>query len=295
MTDDQTLHVGDAPPLPQVRATRNAPKGSCDTHLHFIAADPEFPLWHGRVEDPSPGDFEAWMVLLEDHLAALGMDRVVFVHSILFGGDNAITLAATERLGPERARAICLVSDGADDKLLDDLVGRGAVGVRLNYVHGGLLSWTGAQELAPRLAERNMHLQMLVNAADNMAEIAEGVRLLPVPVVFDHIGWPDLSAGVRDPGFSRLVQLVSEGHAYVKLSGLYRFCPAPYDQADEAIAALIRANVDRCLWGSDWPHIMRAGAPMPTGGPILDALLRVATEAEAQKILVDNPTHLYRF
>ena len=295
MTNNPQLPVGEAPPHPQTRPRVAPPSGSCDAHLHFIAADPNFPLWTGRVEDPASGDFDEWMVRLEAHLEALGMDRVVVVHSILFGDDNAITLAAVQKLGLKRARAICLVADDVDNASLDAMANAGAAGVRLNYVHGGVLSWAGAQAMAPRLAERDMHIQMLANAAEHLEEIAGDIAALPVPVVFDHIGWPDLARGVEEPGFAKLLRLVADGHAYVKLSGLYRFCDEPYAAADEAVASLIAANADNCLWGSDWPHIMRADAPMPSGGAMLDALMRVASSEQLERILVTNPRRIYRF
>jgi predicted TIM-barrel fold metal-dependent hydrolase len=272
------------------------PPGACDSHVHIVGGAADFPLWEGRVEDPAEGDFEAWMARLAAHLAALGMARVVVVHSILYGGDNAITLEATRRLGPERARAIALVRDDASEAALDALAAAGVAGVRLNYVHGGLLSWEGAIALAPRLAARGMHLQMLMQADAHAEDLEEAVRALPVPVVFDHIGWPDLAKGTSGPGFRALCRMVAEGHAYVKLSGLYRVCDAPYAVAADHVAALVAANPERCLWGSDWPHLMLADAKMPDAGALLNAFLDVVPGHDTrQRILSGNPAALYGF
>ncbi|MEP4804633.1 MAG: amidohydrolase family protein, partial [Hyphomicrobiales bacterium] len=87
-----------------------------------------------------------------------------------------------------------------------------------------------------------------------------------------------------------------EGHCYVKLSGVYRLCEAPYEMADEAVAALVAANPERCLWGSDWPHLMLADAKMPDAGVLLNAFYRAVPNADDQKrILVENPAALYGF
>jgi len=273
------------------------PPGACDAHIHMVAAPGEFDLWNGRVEDPAPGlDFEGWIALYERHMQALGLDRVVIVHSILYGSDNAVTRAAVARLGRHRARGIGLVTDAATDAELDALAESGLCGVRLNYVHGGVLSWDGVTAMADRLKARGLHVQMLMNAHKHMAELEEGVRAMPVDVVYDHTGWPDVAAGPDEAGFKRLCALLANGKAWVKLSGLYRLARAPYEATDALVAALVDANPERCLWGSDWPHLMLADAGMPNAGDLLNAFLRVVTdEATRRRILVDNPARLYGF
>ncbi len=270
------------------------PDDACDAHFHMLAGHDDFPLWQGRAENPAPGrDFDGWLGSYRTHCRTLGISKGVVVHSIFYGPDNAITLETTRRLGPG-FRSICLVADDVPEAELDRLADAGCKGVRLNYVHGGLLSWDGAKALAPRLAARGMHIQMLMNAHRHMADIAENIRALPVPVVFDHIGWPDIAAGISEPGFQGLCALLADGHAYAKLSGLYRLADAPYAGTDAHVAALVEANPERCLWGSDWPHIMLADAKTPDTGQLLDALARaVPSGAQREQILVHNPSALY--
>lgn len=286
-------------PLPAARPsdpTRKAPSGACDAHVHMVAGPDVFDLWEGRVEDPGAGSFEAWLDLYRTHLDVLGIDRGIIVHSILYGTDNSVTAATVEALGRGRFKGIGLVPDGSPASALDGLLDKGIVGVRLNYVHGGVLTFDGVTQLAPALHERGMHIQMLMNAHKHMDELADGVRAMPVDVVFDHIGWPDLAAGPGEPGFDLLCQLLAEGACWVKLSGLYRLCDAPYDRADAAVEALVKANPERCLWGSDWPHLMLADATMPDAGELLDAFYRaVPATHDQQRILVDNPARLYGF
>lgn len=287
------LPVALSPTLSPTPPKAVLPAGACDAHVHMVADD--MPLWDGRVEDPAPGSFTDWCARFEDHLSALGLSRVVFVHSILYGGDNTITTRAVEAFG-DRARGICLVSDGAEEAVLDDLKAKRTAGIRLNYVHGGLLSWNGAKALAPALSERDMHIQMLLHTHRHMLEIAKDIAALPVPVCLDHIGWPDLSLGLEEPGFQALLRMVSEGDVYVKLSGIYRVEGVPYEVASEAVARLTAANPERCVWGSDWPHLMLADAAQPNAGDLLNAFLdAVPSEAERQAILVDTPAQLYGF
>lgn len=291
------LPCAEMPPERPAPPAREAPPGACDTHVHMLAAADEFALWPSRVEDPPPGlTLAECLARYRTQMAVLGVDRTVIVHSILYGSDHAVTLAAMDALGRERTRAVGLVEDEVDDVVLDALRAEGVMGVRLNYVHGGILSFEGVKALAPRLAARDMHVQMLINAHQHMAELAEEIRDLPVPVVFDHLGWPDLREGAEEMGFRMLCDLVADGHAWVKLSGLYRFCDAPYEAADDAVASLIATNSERCLWGSDWPHVMLGEAKMPDTGVLLDAFDRVVgDEATRRRILVDNPAALYEF
>lgn len=283
-------------PLAPHRPSRALPDGACDTHIHMLADDAAFPLWENRVEDPAPGRLADWLARYRAHADTLGIARTVVVHSILYGADNAVTKAAVAGLGRDRARGIGLLRDGAPETELDALAEAGIVGLRLNYVHGGVLSFEGAQALAPALAERGMHLQMLMHSHLHMAEIADAVRALPVPVCFDHLGWPETALGVEDPGFQSLCALLAEGKAWLKLSGSYRLSRDPAQVAPFARAALA-ANAERCLWGSDWPHIMLADATRPNSTDLLEQLFdwTDGCDATLRQVLVTGPQTLYGF
>jgi predicted TIM-barrel fold metal-dependent hydrolase len=68
--------------------------------------------------------------------------------------------------------------------------------------------------------------------------------------------------------------------------------------------ALIAANADRIVWGTDWPHPNSAGGGTDHVSPffqiddgrLLNQLPVWAPDAEVRKkILVDNPVKLYGF
>ena len=287
-----TKPLSPRPPEP-VPVSHPAPPGACDTHVHLLAGPKELPLNPDRTEDPS-ATFLDYLAGYRAHLAALGIGKGVIVQSIFYGTDNTVTVNAIRTLG-DGFCGIGLLTDEADDRLLDRFVSWRLRGVRLNYVHGGVLTWNGAKRLAPRLSERGLHIQMLVHADRHMADLATDIADCPVPVVFDHIGWPmDMSAGPDTPGFRGLCRLLADGHAYVKLSGLYRLSDAPYEASDPFVRALVAANPERCLWGSDWPHIMLNGAEMPKAADLWAAFLRAVPDAQTRRrILVDNPAALY--
>jgi predicted TIM-barrel fold metal-dependent hydrolase len=105
------------------------------------------------------------------------------------------------------------------------------------------------------------------------------------------------------------VSLVRSGKAYVKISGAYRSSSQRPDYADVAplAKALIAANPQRILWGSDWPHPDSARvagrkttdiAPLIQidDGRLLNQLPIWAADAALRKtILVDNPARLYGY
>ncbi|MGR3539962.1 MAG: amidohydrolase family protein [Hasllibacter sp.] len=280
--------------MPKVPSTR-APLGACDAHVHMLSG-PQHALSPQRSENPADiGTYEDWLKLFRLHLDTLGCTRTVIVQSILYGTDNTVTLETVERLG-DMARAIVLVDADVSDGTLDALASGGAKGVRLNYVHGGVLDWDGAKALAPRLAARGMHVQMLLHADRHFEEVAADAAALPCPLVIDHCGWPaDMSLGPQTPGFTALCDALKDGNTWAKLSAPYRLSDDP-GRSDPYVAALTAANPERCLWGSDWPHIMLNGAAMPDAGVLLDRFMaQVPGAADRRRILVDNPAALYGF
>jgi predicted TIM-barrel fold metal-dependent hydrolase len=129
-----------------------------------------------------------------------------------------------------------------------------------------------------------------------------------MPVVFDHFGGTAAAPGVTQPGFGSLLELLKSGKAYVKISAPYRSSDKAPDYPDVApiAKAMVAANPQRILWGSDWPH---PGVPVPgrsnseitpffkiDDGQILNLLPTWAPEAATRKtILVENPAKLYGF
>jgi predicted TIM-barrel fold metal-dependent hydrolase len=106
-----------------------------------------------------------------------------------------------------------------------------------------------------------------------------------------------------------MLDLVRSGKAYVKISGAYRSSDKAPDYPDVAplAKALIAANAERIVWGSDWPHPAGASLPGHTAtdiaplfqiddGRLLNQLVVCAPDAGVRKmILVDNPARLYSF
>lgn len=266
------------------------PNGAWDAHVHLLGGA-RYALSPTRVQNPAPGlEFDDWVNMYRAHLAALGCSKGLIVHTILYGGDNSVTLDAIKAMG-DGFRGVGLLPDGANAQDITTFAQAGIVAVRLNYVHGGVLTWDGARAMAPTLADQGMHIQMLLHADKHIEQIADDIRALPVPLVIDHCGWPtDLDADT--PAIDTLCALLGEGHIYVKLSAPYRFTDN-WDAATPLIRRLIAANPDHCLWGSDWPYLMLNGAPMPHAHALADSFSAITSPEERQKILCKNPDRLF--
>ena len=82
----------------------------------------------------------------------------------------------------------------------------------------------------------------------------------------------------------------------MKVSGAERISreSAPWGDAVPFARKLVAEFGDRTLWGTDWPHPNLA--VVPDDGDLVDLIGEYApSEAERQRLLVDNPQRLYGF
>ncbi|MEM9872004.1 MAG: amidohydrolase family protein [Pseudomonadota bacterium] len=288
---DNTTRLQTAPaPFAPTHPRLPLPPGAWDTHVHLLGG-PEHPLSPTRAEDPPAGvRFDGWIGMYRAHLDALGCSKGLIVHSILYGTDNTVTLKAVETMG-QGFKGVGLLPDNAPTRDIRHFADSNIVAVRLNYVHGGVLSWAGARAMAPTLADHGMHIQMLLHADLHITELADDIRALPVPLVIDHCGWPTTRAP-DTRAIDTLCALLAEGHVYVKLSAPYRLTRT-IAEAQPLMRKLIDANPDHILWGSDWPHIMLGDAQMPRTADLADIVSDITTTAERQKIFVTTPDTLF--
>jgi predicted TIM-barrel fold metal-dependent hydrolase len=242
---------------------------------------------------------------------ALHIERVVIVTPSVYGTDNSATLFGMKARGPT-ARGVAVIDEKTPESDLDAMNQAGIRGIRLNLATGGVndpkVGRPRFQTAVERVKNRNWHVQLFTSLA-MVSAIKDLVAASPVPVVFDHFGGAQAELGVDQPGFADLVELVRSGKAYVKISGAYRASKLAPDYSDAAplARALIAANSDRIVWGTDWPHPDSSTQPdrKPTDvaplyqiddGRLLNQLPVWAPDAAIRhKILVDNPVRLYGF
>jgi predicted TIM-barrel fold metal-dependent hydrolase len=242
---------------------------------------------------------------------ALHMRRVVIVTPSVYGTDNSATLYGMRARGAD-ARGVVVIDDETPEADLDAMGRAGACGIRINLATVGIndpaVGRSRFQAAVERARRRRWHVQVYTNLVV-IAAIKDLVTAAPVPVVFDHFGDARADLGPQQPGFAELVELVRSGKAYVKISGAYRVSKLAPDYADVAplARALIAANPERIVWGTDWPHPNSVTPPgrQPTDvnplfqiddGHLLNQLPVWAPDpAIREMILVHNPARLYAF
>jgi len=208
----------------------------------------------------------------------------------------ALTIASwwkTLGANRERLRGIAVVPLGLPDRDYAALKEAGVVGIRFNVLFGGGIGLADLDAYGALCRELDWHVQFLVDARQ-LPDLASRMGRLRVPTVFDHMGHFPAADGVDSVGFQTLLGLVRDG-AWVKLSGAYRLADTPYAEIIPLARALHAIAPDRCVWGSDWPHVAH-WSHMPNVGDLLDLLADwVPDEAERREVLVGNPARLYGF
>ncbi len=291
---------------PKTAVAFAVPTGACDCHVHVFGHPAEFPFAPRRSYTPPPASTAELTALLD----ALHLSRVVIVQPSVYGSDNSCTLDGIRRLG-KRARGVAVIDEATTNAALDEMHRAGIRGVRVNLETAGETDPDAARHnlaaAIARVAPLGWHVQVYTRPSV-IARLTDEVARAAVPVVFDHFGGAQAADGVDQAGFAELLALIGAGHAYVKVSAAYRSsAKAPaYDDMAPLARALIAANPERVLWGTDWPH-PHAASP----GKALDALapfydiddglalnqlqLWAPAAATRRKILVDNPARLYAF
>jgi len=282
------------------------PPGACDCHVHVFPDPADFPFWSGRTYSPPVATAGELLAMQQ----ALHMDHVVIVTPSVHGTDNAATLDGMRQLGPRRARGVAVIDGKTTGDELDAMHRAGVRGIRVNLETAGVADPAAAanrlEAAAQWLQGRPWHLQLYARLPV-IAALQDRLDKLRVPVVFDHFAGADAALGPHQPGFGHILGLVRSGKAYVKVSGVYRASTRAPDYADVGplAQALIAANPERLVWGSDWPHPDSAPTPgrKPTDlasaqpiddGRVLNLLADWTPDAAVRKlILVDNPKRLY--
>lgn len=266
-----------------------------DCHVHVF--DPaRFPYRMDAVRMPGTHD-TAPVELLMAVLDAANVSHALLVTPTAgYGDDNSSVVDAIAR-HPDRLRGIAVVEADATDDELTTLRSVGFAGIRVDLLtRGGDYLSKDGKALPARLRDLDMVLQiqtagaLLDSAADHL--IAEGGT-----VVIDHMGHPDPTMGLDQPGFRTLLRMAEHPFVFVKLSGPFRFssAPFPYGEADRYARAIVEAfGADRCVWGSDWPFV--AMNHRLDYGPSLAALHKWVPAAEdRRRVLWDTPRRLFGF
>jgi 2-pyrone-4,6-dicarboxylate lactonase len=272
------------------------PAGAIDAHCHVFGPMAQFPFSAKAKylpEDTGP----EMLFALRDHL---GFAKNVIVQASCHGTDNAATLDAIAK-SEGCARGVAVVDPAISEAELQALHDGGIRGIRFNFLQR-LVDDTPKDrflEVAKRLPQ-GWHV-VIYFEADILDELRPFMDAIPVPLVIDHMGRPDVRQGPDGADMKAFrAFLDSREDIWFKAT-----CPDrldaikeggagdPWNAFAKAVAPLVADYQDRVLWGTDWPH-PNMETEIPDDGHLVDMIPRIASTADLQhKLLVANPTRLY--
>ncbi|WP_292898471.1 amidohydrolase family protein [Nitratireductor sp.] len=293
MTMEKTIMTAEPPtfhPNPS-KPAYVPPAGAVDAHCHVFGPAARFPYAPERKYTPTDAPKEM-LFSLRRHL---GFTRSVIVQASCHGRDNAAMIDALEA-EPETTRGVAVVAPSVSDEDLQMMDRAGVRGVRFNFLKRlvDTAPRDDFQRIAERVAELGWHVVVYFEMQD-LPELEPFLRGLPTTVVVDHMGRPDVAAGVDAAPFRAFVDMLEDEKFWVKVG-----CPErltvegpPYHDVAPFARNLVETYSDRVLWGTDWPH-PNMKSHIPDDGLLVDLIPSIAPTPDLQrKLLVANPSRLY--
>ncbi|SOB88210.1 2-pyrone-4,6-dicarboxylate hydrolase [Sphingomonas guangdongensis] len=268
------------------------PAGAVDAHCHVFGPAADFPFSAKAKYLPQDAGPDMLFALRD----RLGFARNVIVQASCHGTDNRATLNGIAASNGA-ARGVAVVDPAIGDDELDALHAGGIRGVRFNFLKRLVDDAPKDKflDVAGRIARLGWHVVVYFEA-DTLAELRPFLAAIPVPVVIDHMGRPDVAQGPDGAEMRAFRALLdSRDDIWTKVTCPDRLDPAgpPYADFVAATRPLVESYADRVLWGTDWPH-PNMETNIPDDGALVDVIPAIApTEALQHKLLVANPMRLY--
>jgi 2-pyrone-4,6-dicarboxylate lactonase len=264
-----------------------------DAHCHVFGPAERFPFAPERKYTPCDAPKEKLWQLRD----FLGFERNVIVQATCHGHDNRALCDALADAGG-KAKGVASISPQVADDELEALCQSGVLGARFNFVKR-LVDARPEQEymaLAERLRPLGWHVVLYFAAADLPSRF-DFFSALPLTIVVDHMGRPDVTKDPDGPEFGLFLRLLRDNeNVWCKVSCPERLSqsgPPAYDDVVPFARRVVDEFPKRVLWGTDWPH-PNMTTHMPDDGLLVDYIPRIAQNATLQQqLLVDNPMRLY--
>ena len=265
--------------------------GAIDAHCHVFGPADRFPFSAKAKYLPQDAGPDMLFALRD----RLGFSRNVIVQASCHGTDNAATLNAIAASGG-KARGVAVVDPAIDEAALAALHQGGIRGIRFNFLKRLVDDAPKDKFLnVARRLPKGWHVVVYFEA-DILEELRPFLDAIPVPIVIDHMGRPDVSQGPDGAdmrAFRRLLASRDDINYKATCPDRLDSAGAPWDAFARAVAPLVADYPDRALWGTDWPHPNMQDA-IPDDGALVDMIPRIAPTDDLQrKLLIDNPSRLY--
>lgn len=268
------------------------PPGAVDAHCHVFGPMANFPFSPKAKYLPQDAGSEVLFSLRDQ----LGFARNVIVQASCHGTDNRATLDAIAK-AKGMARGVAVVDPGITDTDLETLHAAGIRGVRFNFLKRLVDDAPKDKflDVARRIGRLGWHVVVYFEA-DNLHELTSFLMAVPVPLVIDHMGRPDVRQGADGAdmlAFRRLLDSRNDIWTKVTCADRLDSSGPPFADFVRAVRPLVEDYPDRVLWGTDWPHPNMENV-LPDDGQLVDTIPGIAPTSVLQhKLLVANPMRLY--
>lgn len=277
------------PPATYAAPSIAMPAWACDSHCHVTPAD------HANVTadasyQPAPAPPEE----LDRMRKAIGLQRSVVVQASVYGLDNRGVEAALKR-DPRNVRGVVVADRDVSDRQLDIWHTLGVRGMRFIMAGqlGGTVGMDDLESLAPRLATRGWHAEIMLRP-EQWRLLLPALRSLPCNLVIDHLG--GVPADDNDPvPDAAILSLLDEGNTWLKLIGYRLSGDLLHPRLIGRARSFYEAAPTRMVWGTDWPHV--GMADRHDAGVLLNAFMQwFDGDSEVlEKVLASNPEKLFDF
>jgi len=245
-----------------------------DTHTHVWGPDSEELPWHAEVLPPEWEGPYTHTDLVDD-MDELGVDESVIVSTPIYGRGpraNEYTMRSIEA-HPDRFYGVGLVDYATESRNLRESVRRVVghdrmLGVRMHapFEYATVptdldrnADWIADDDLEvvwDELAQQDAAL-FIFPKAEQLSLVADLAAAHPeVPVVVDHMAWPDDRTDPDEPPWTEFQAVAEHSNTYVKVSSLPRSAtdPWPYPDIHGYVRHLLEwFGPERLMLGSDYP------------------------------------------
>jgi predicted TIM-barrel fold metal-dependent hydrolase len=281
------------------------PRNTCDSHLHIFGDARIYPVSnpHALYQPPEDCTFTAMQAMHD----ALGVDRAVFVQPTIYGTDHRLMHDVLKSAPPQSYRGVAIIDDSVSDTELARLDSVGVRGARFNFGGNFRLapSVDGFRRGLARVRELGWFVKIF-GFGDDFLVVEPELRKIDVPAIIDHMGGPDYRRGTAQPAIRLILDLLAKGNWWIGLSNgdLRSQSGYPWDDAVEFGRLFYNVAPDRCMWGTDWPHVHRFIRPDHEHSDYgIDHELRrvalleryVPDRQARDQVLIGNPARFFGF
>lgn len=268
------------------------PAGSWDCQIHVYGDPVRYPSRHENPLYEVPGDS------IDDARrmhAEIGVDHAMIVQATIYKNDHSLLRDTLNAQPAGKYRGVAIIGDNVDDAELESLHAAGVRAARFNF--------SKMMGLAPSIPEFHRSIARIrelgwfakvFTFGEQIFELETEFRKVPIPLVLDHMGRLDFKLGPDQPACKLIIERLKNHGWWIMLSNGDRCSGtgAPWDGAVPFARAFYEAAPERCIWGTDWPHV-HYGGPVPPDTELSGLVQRYFPDAnDLARVLVENPHRL---